>query len=193
MKKGLLIVVSGPSGVGKGTICNTLINKNKDIYMSVSATTRKPRNGEIHGKSYYFLSEEDFKQKIKNDEFIEYAKVFNNYYGTLKSVIMEKIEAGKNVLLEIDVQGALQVKEKYKEAVMIFILPPSLEVLKERIIGRGSENDKTLNIRLNEAQNEIDMLHNYNYSVKNADLKTACKQVEAIIIAETCKIKIKKQ
>ncbi|WDV47632.1 guanylate kinase [Clostridiaceae bacterium M8S5] len=189
MKEGLLIVVSGPSGVGKGTICKKLLAGFKGVNMSISATTRKPRDGEVHGKSYFFLSEDEFQEKIDNDEFIEYAKVYQNYYGTLKSVVMDMIEKGQNVLLEIDVQGAIQVKEKYEKAIMIFILPPSMKELKERIIGRGSENDESMNIRLGQAQSEIDMIHNYDYSVLNADLKTACKQVESIIIAETCKIR----
>jgi len=133
-KKGLLIVVSGPSGAGKGTICKEFLNSNQDVKISVSATTRKPRNGEVDGVNYFFISKDKFENMIGNNEFLEYARVYDNFYGTPKSAVLESLEKGEDVLLEIDIQGAKQIKEVYPEGVFVFILPPSLEELKNRIV-----------------------------------------------------------
>ncbi len=186
-KIGKLFVISGPSGAGKGTINKIVLDKRDDIVMSISATTRKPRTGEIDGKNYYFISEEEFKKRIENDEFIEWAKVYGNYYGTLKEEVSSILSKGKNVVLEIDIQGAQQVKDKYA-AVFVFILPPSLEVLKERVIKRGSETEQSLNIRMLEAKKEIAFIEKYDYFVINDDFYKASKQLESIIEAESLKV-----
>ena len=134
-RKGLLIIVSGPSGAGKGTICKELLKRDSGILVSVSATTRQPRNGEVDGVSYHFLSRDQFVGLIEEDGFLEHACVYDNYYGTPKDFVVDQISAGNNVLLEIDIQGALQVKKKYPEGVFVFILPPSMKTLKTRIEG----------------------------------------------------------
>ena len=135
MKRGFLIVLSGPSGCGKGTVADELFRRNDDIVFSVSATTRQARPGEVDGKNYFFLSEEEFLKRAKNDEFLEYASVHGHYYGTPKDFVTKRIEEGEIVLLEIDVQGALQIKQKMKEVVFIFLIPPSMEELKRRLVG----------------------------------------------------------
>ena len=142
-KQGLLIVISGPSGAGKGTICKELL-KDSNFFLSVSITTRQPRQGEVNGESYYFYSKEEFKRKIEEKDFLEYAEVYGNFYGTPKSKVMERLDRGEDVILEIDIQGALKVKENFEEGVFIFILPPSMEELKNRIINRGSETPESL-------------------------------------------------
>ncbi|MBU5454013.1 guanylate kinase [Caproiciproducens sp. MSJ-32] len=186
--KGVLIVISGPSGAGKGTICKKLIEKNKNIYLSVSATTRNPREGEIDGVNYYFLTKEEFERKVKENGFIEYAEVHGNFYGTPRVNVNKMLEEGKDVILEIDIQGALQVKENFKEGVFIFILPPSMEELKRRIIKRGSETEESLMTRFKNAYKEINYVSKYNYAVVNDTLELAVSKVEAIIAAEKCRV-----
>lgn len=185
--KGLLIVISGPSGAGKGTICKTLVEK-KDYYISVSATTRNPRAGEIDGKSYYFLTREDFIKKIESGDFLEHAEVHGNLYGTPKSSVLEKLDEGKDVILEIDIQGALKVKETYPDGVFIFILPPSMEELKKRLIGRGSETPESLLTRFNTAFKEINYISKYNYAVVNDEVNVAVEKIEGILLAERCRV-----
>ena len=182
--RGLLIVVSGPSGAGKGTICKSLLKKYSGIQMSVSATTRKPRDGEEHGVNYFFLEKEEFIKKIDKGEFLEHAKVYENYYGTPSDFVMDKINNGEDVLLEIDIQGALQVKEKYSEGVFVFILPPSMEELKNRIVGRGSETEETLKIRYSSAIDEISFIKDYDYYVINDKIDSATEKLLCIIEAE---------
>jgi guanylate kinase len=186
--KGLLIIVSGPSGAGKGTICKELINRDDSIVVSVSATTRKPRNGEVDGESYHFLDREHFESLIKEDGFLEHACVYNNYYGTPKKFVIEQITSGKNVLLEIDIQGALQVKKKYPEGIFVFVLPPSMETLKERIVGRGSETPESLEMRLSSAYSEIELIKNYDYFIVNDTVDYATDILQAIITAEKCRV-----
>lgn len=186
--KGVLVVISGPSGAGKGTICKAILNKNKNLHISVSATTRKPREGEVDGVSYYFLSEEEFLKKVDNNEFLEWAKVHGNYYGTPIANIHELLDEGKNVILEIDIQGALQVKKNFDEGVFIFIVPPTMEELKNRIIGRGSETPETLALRFETAYKEINYISKYNYCVVNDVVDDAVEKVENIILAEECRI-----
>lgn len=187
MEEGLLIVVSGPSGCGKGTICNELLKRNNNVNISISATTRKPRVGEIDGQSYFFVSEEKFKEMIENNEFIEYAHVHSNFYGTPKKFVLDKLGKGEDVLLEIDVQGALQIKKIYPKGVYIFILPPSMDELKDRIIKRGTETESDILKRLKTAYEELNYAKEYDYLVVNDELLDAVGKVESIITAEKCK------
>lgn len=186
--KGLLIVISGPSGAGKGTICKRFMEKNKDVVLSVSATTRVPRNGELEGINYYFMSKERFKEKIRDNDFLEYAEVYDNYYGTPKSNVEEMLNSGRDVILEIDIQGALKVKENSEEGVFVFILPPSMEELKQRIINRGSETQESLMKRFKSAYKEINFVSRYNYAVVNDEVEIAVEKLEAIICAEKCRV-----
>ena len=186
--KGLLIVVSGPSGAGKGTICKALLEKHDDLFISVSATTRQPRAGEVDGVNYHFITKEDFIKRVEQKDFLEYAEVYGNYYGTPKSKVEEMLNSGKNVILEIDIQGALKVKENFKEGVFIFILPPSMEELKQRIIKRGSETPESLMIRFKSAYQEINYISKYNYAVVNDIVDVAVSKIEGIITAEKCRV-----
>ena len=186
--KGNLVVISGPSGAGKGTICKALVERDKNLFVSVSATTRAPRKGEIDGVNYHFLTKEDFFDKVNKGEFLEHAEVYGNHYGTLKSNIEELLEAGKNVILEIDIQGALSVKENTKEGIFIFILPPSMEELKNRIVNRGSETKESLLKRFQSAYQEINYISRYNYAVVNDVVEQAVERVENIIFAEECRV-----
>lgn len=186
--KGLLIVISGPSGAGKGTICKRFMERNKNVALSVSATTRAPRVGEVEGVNYYFMSKEKFKEKINDNDFLEYAEVYDNYYGTPKSNVQEMLDSGKDVILEIDIQGALKVKENAEEGIFIFILPPSMEELKQRIINRGSETQESLMKRFKSAYKEINFVSRYNYAVVNDEVEVAVEKLEAIICAEKCRV-----
>lgn len=183
MRKGLLVVVSGPSGAGKGTICQALLEKTPLAY-SVSATTRKPRAGEVDGESYYFLSVEAFEKMIEKDELLEWAKVYDNYYGTPLKKVEEKLAAGEDILLEIDTQGAMKVREKFPEGVYIFILPPSLAELERRIRGRDTETEDVLQKRLAAAIDEIEAGKCYKYVVTNDEVDGAADSVCAILAAE---------
>lgn len=182
--KGLLLVISGPSGTGKGTVCKRLLEKNKDIFLSVSATTRKPREGEIDGVSYHFYDEDKFRNLIAKNQFIEWAAFCDNYYGTPKAPVVENIENGRDVMLEIEIEGAMKVRAKHPEGVYIFLFPPSIEVLEERLKGRGTETDEVIAKRLARAKEEFKMCTKYNYYVVNDDLEKAVEEIEAIIVAE---------
>ncbi|HCW03261.1 MAG TPA: guanylate kinase [Clostridium sp.] len=186
-QKGILIVLSGPSGAGKGTICKALL-ESADFWLSISATTRAPRVGEVHGKNYYFITKEEFEDRIKKDDFLEHAEVYGNYYGTPKGEALKAIEEGRDVILEIDIQGALKVKEAYPGGVFIFILPPSMEELKNRIIQRGSETPESLMTRFKSAYQEINYVSKYNYAVVNDTVESAVKKIQAIIVAEKCRV-----
>ena len=179
-KKGKLIVVSGPSGVGKDTVVNEYL-KNSNDHLSISATTRNPREGEKDGIDYYFLTKEEFEERIQKEDFLEYATYNNCYYGTPKSSVEEDLEKGINVILIIEVKGAFQIKDKIKDSVLIFIMPPSLEELKRRIKTRGKDTDEMINNRLIIAEEEIGLKHKYDYEIINDNLDNAVKELKEII------------
>ena len=187
-RNGLLLVVSGPAGVGKGSVDSALMSRNSNIRMSVSATTRSPRPGEIDGVHYFFKSEDEFKRMIEENAFLEYMHVFNmNYYGTPRSFVMDELASGRNVILEIDVQGAMQVKKAFSDAVLIFIAPPSMAELKTRLIGRGTEKPEEVEKRFATAFRELEAAEHYDYIVVNDVLEVAVNRVESIIEAEQCR------
>ncbi len=185
--KGLLIVLSGPSGVGKGTVCSALRKTDQDLVYSVSATTRKPREGEQEGINYFFKTKDAFEEMIKQDELLEWAEYVGNYYGTPRQFVNEQLQLGRNVILEIEVQGALKVKKSFAEAVFIFLCPPSLEELQQRIFHRGTETDESISNRMAVAKEEIHMMAHYDYVVVNDQVEAACHRISAIITAEHCK------
>lgn len=189
MSKGFLLVISGPSGSGKGTVCKHILERNEKLVFSVSATTRAPRRGEEDGVNYFFVDEESFKEMVENDEFLEYANVHGNFYGTPKKFVLEQIEKGEIVILEIDVQGALQVKESYPEAVFVFLLPPSMSELKNRIKKRGTESQEDIDLRFKNAFEELKFVDEYDYIVINDEVPEAVKKIETIIGAEKLKVK----
>lgn len=185
--KGLLIVLSGPSGVGKGTVCSMLRKLAPELVYSVSATTRQPRTGETEGVNYFFKSKEQFRSMIERDELLEYAEYVGNYYGTPRSFVNDTIHAGKDIILEIEVQGAMKVKERFPEGVFVFLMPPSLGELKNRIVNRGTETDDSIRNRLSVAADEIRLLEHYDYAVVNDRVELACERIKSIITAEHCK------
>jgi guanylate kinase len=184
MEEGLLVVISGPSGAGKGTICMQLLMEMSFLKVSVSATTRKPREGEKDGIDYFFIEEEEFLKRVKNNEFLEYAKVYGNYYGTPKEEVFKQLKAGKDIILEIDIQGALQVKKNYPMGVFIFILPPSLTELKNRIEGRGTDSKEVILRRMESAYDELNYAFQYDYVVVNDRVDIATEKIKHIILAE---------
>ncbi len=183
MKKGKFIVISGPSGVGKGTICNKLLNE-LNAWYSVSTTTRKPREGEVNGINYYFVTKDEFLKKIDEGEFLEYNYYNENYYGTSKKTVMDKMNEGINVFSEIDVNGARNIKKIFPDALLIYIAPPSMEALKERLIGRGTEPIDKINQRLKIAEEEMKQVSFYDHVVVNDDLDKATDEVRKIINKE---------
>lgn len=187
MKKGLLVVLSGPSGVGKGTVCSVLRQKMPELIYSVSATTRSPRQGEMDGVNYFFKTREQFEELIAKDAMLEYAEYVGNYYGTPREFVDKMIADGKDVILEIEVQGALKVKQKFSEGVFIFLLPPSLDELKQRIKGRGTETESVIDHRMSVAEQEIALLRHYDYAVINDEIDAACHRIQSIITAEHCR------
>lgn len=187
LKKGLLLVVSGPSGAGKGTICKELI-KDENIKYSISATTRAPRGSEENGKDYFFLSTEEFEQRINTDGFLEWAKVYDRYYGTPRDFVEEVIDDGKACILEIDVQGALKIRDSFPEAVLIFILPPSLSELYRRLKDRGTESEEQIQTRMSWVLGEIAQIEKYDYVIVNDDLAKAVTEARAIVEGEKCRV-----
>lgn len=184
---GKLFILSGPSGAGKGTICKALLAET-DLELSVSMTTRNPRTGETEGESYYFVSKEEFLRKIEASGFLEYAEVYGNFYGTPKQPVIDKLSAGTDVILEIDMQGALKVKENYPDGVFIFILPPSMSELRKRLTGRGTETAEAIEMRLGETLKELSYIDKYDYCVVNGQLEEAVARVKAIVVAEHSRV-----
>ena len=175
-----LFVISGSSGVGKGTVIKEFLKKHPDFKLSVSCTTRGMRLGEVHGENYFFLTQEEFKNCIQNDEFLEWAEFSGNHYGTKKSLVEECLKKGENLILEIDTKGALNVKKIMPEAVLIFIAPPSIEELEHRLRGRHTEDEETIQKRLNLVKTELERSKQYDYVVVNDDLERAIAEVESI-------------
>lgn len=186
--KGLLIVVSGPSGAGKDTICQKFIKENSNIWMSVSMTTRKPRPLEKDGVDYFFVSSEEFENKINDNTFLEYASYNDNYYGTPKDKVEEKLNEGKDVILVIDINGAINIKKIIPSALFIFIMPPDMETLKNRLIGRKTESKDKVVERFITAYNEVNNYKKYNYVVVNDKVEDAVNKVKSIIQSEKCRV-----
>lgn len=179
-----LFVISGSSGVGKGTVLKGFLNKNPNFMLSISCTTRTPRTGEKDGVNYFFLSKEEFQNCIDNDKFLEWAEFAGNRYGTKKKYINQCLDEGKDIILEIDTQGALQVKKQMPEAVLIFICPPSIETLENRLRGRHTEDEATIQKRLHEVKTELERSEKFDYKVINDDLEKAIAELEKVIIGE---------
>ena len=186
-KNGKLYVFTGPSGTGKGTILSQVLKQDKRLFLSVSATTRAPREGETHGKHYYFLDKQTFEDKINKGEFLEHAQYVGNYYGTLEEPVNEQLKSGNDVVLEIEVQGAMQIHEKRPDAVMIFVAPPSIEELERRLIGRGTENAEKIAARMKNAEEELKQSDKFDYIIVNDDLDCAIADLLAILRAERCR------
>lgn len=186
-RKGLLIIISGPSGTGKGTVLKLVKESCHFVKFSVSATSRKPREGEVDGINYFFKTEEEFKAMIDNNEFVEWVKYCDNYYGTPKKYIEDNINNGFDVILEIEVEGALNIKKQYPDAVTIFMLPPSFEELKYRIEGRGTEKNDVINKRLAKAKQELDFISQYEYVSINNNVEDSVREINSIMLAEKLK------
>lgn len=187
-RKGCLIVVSGPSGTGKGTVCSALLEKHKEIAYSISATTRQPRTGEVDGVNYYFLAKNVFEKMIEDGELLEWAEVYGNYYGTPLKKIQERLADGQDILLEIDTQGAMSVKEKFPDEIYIYIMPPSLKELERRLKTRGTDSAESIERRLKSAAGEMEIAERYNYIVVNEQVEQAVEQIAAIVDAEHCRV-----
>ena len=183
-QQGILIVVSGPSGAGKGTICKELLNSNPNLKYSISATTRQPRTGEVNGVNYLFITKDEFTGMIEGDELLEWAEVYGNFYGTPRQYVLDQLNKGYDVVLEIDTQGAMKVKEKFPEGVYIYILPPSLDELADRIHKRGTDSLEVIKKRLQCVNGELNQAHNYHYIVTNDQVPAAVEKIENIIVAE---------
>lgn len=188
MKKGLLIIVSGPSGAGKGTVMGKLLETGK-YALSISATTRKPREGEVDGKSYFFKTKEEFEKLIQNERLLEYACFCDNYYGTPLDYVQEQMDNGKNVILEIEVQGAMKVKKMLPDTVMIFMLPPSFDELRNRLINRGTETIEVIEKRMARAKEEVDLIENYDYVVVNKEVDDTALTIDKIVESEQNRVK----
>lgn len=187
-QEGLLLVISGPSGAGKGTVCKSLLHKCNSLQYSISITTRKPRGREQHGVNYFFSSVPDFENMIESNQLLEWAKVYDNYYGTPTEFVVDTLKSGQDVILEIDVEGAKQVFKTFPNGVFIFLLPPSMKELANRIYKRGTDSKEVIEKRLAAAQGEIDQLINYNYVVLNDEVEKATEKIKSIIVAEKCKV-----
>ena len=190
-KHGLLIVLSGPSGAGKGTICQELLRQMPNLRYSVSSTTRYPRPGEVEGIHYYFRPRQEFEAMLARDELLEWAEFCDNYYGTPRFAVEQAIQEGLDVILEIEIQGALQIKKRFPQGVFTFIVPPSLDVLSERIHKRGTETEEVIQKRLATATQELGYVSEYDYVVINDEVPVAVNKLKSILIAEKCRVKRK--
>lgn len=188
-RRGLLFVISGPSGVGKGTIVKQLMAARPELKLSCSVTTRAPRPGEVEGVNYFFRSAEEFQRMLAAGELLEYAQFGSNAYGTPRRFVEEQLESGHDVVLEIEIQGAIQVKERWPNAVFIFVLPPTMEELEARLVNRRTEAEEALRARLAAARVELNYLPMYDYELVNDDLDQAVNTIQAIILAEHCRVK----
>ncbi len=188
MPRGLLIVVSGPSGVGKNTVISDLFNYLPNLNYSISATTRTPRQGEIDGKNYFFLSDSEFTQRIAAGDFLEWAQVYRHYYGTPRSYVEKMLTGGLDLVLDIDVQGAAQIKKALPEAILIFLAPPSLSELKMRLMGRKTELEAEILLRLTNIDKELQAVPEYDYFIVNREIDLTCRQIECIIQSERLKV-----
>lgn len=186
-QKGILFILSGPSGVGKGTVRKALFEQSTDLRYSISMTTRDPREGEVDGVDYFFKSRDEFEKLISEGQLIEHAEYVGNYYGTPRQYVEKTLNEGKDVFLEIEVQGALKVRENFPEGVFVFLIPPSLEELKDRIVSRGTETEDKVKNRLLAAKEEIDMMDAYDYVVVNDQINNAVTKVKSIVASEHCK------
>lgn len=187
-ERGILFVLSGPSGAGKGTVCKALMGRLSDMCVSISVTTRSPRVGEQHGVNYFFRTREQFQEMIASRELLEWAEVYGNFYGTPRAFVEERLNAGMDVILEIDIQGAMQVKETYPQGVFIFLIPPSATELEARILGRGTETEDSFQQRFTAAREELEKMRAYHYVVVNDVVVAACERIESIITAEHCSV-----
>ena len=186
MNKGSLFVITGPSGAGKGTVLKEVIKNLDRLYFSVSATTRKPREGEVDGVHYHFMTKERFESLIADDRFLEYAQYAENYYGTPLDPVLEQLEQGNDVILEIELQGALQVKKRMPQAVLVFIAPPSFEELEDRLRGRGTETEEVILRRLAIARQECENMHQFHYVVVNDQVTDAADRLRAVMLSRRC-------
>ncbi len=180
-QRGILVVVSGFSGSGKGTLMKTLLEKYDNYALSISATTRQPRAGEENGREYFFVTKEQFQEMIREDQLIEYAQYVDNYYGTPKAYVEKQMDAGKDVILEIEIQGALKVKEQFPETLLVFIMPPSAEELKRRLVGRGTETEEVIQSRLERAVKESEGIERYDYLLVNDDVERCSEEMHRLI------------
>lgn len=183
-QRGILVVVSGFSGAGKGTLMKELLRRYDNYALSISATTRKPREGEVHGREYFFVEEEEFEKMIGEDRLIEYARYVDHYYGTPRDYVMSQMEAGKDVILEIEIQGALKVKEKFPETLLIFVTPPSAEELKRRLVNRGTETPEVIDARMKRACEEAEQMDRYDYLLVNDEIGQCTQELHRLIQAQ---------
>ena len=188
-RRGILFIISAPSGTGKTTLCKQLTSTVPGLWHSISYTTRKPRAGEEHGREYFFIGETEFQQMVDRNEFVEWARVYSHLYGTPRKILIDQMEQGIDVLLEIDVQGAIQVKKKFEDAVSIFILPPSMQVLRSRLQNRASDTPEEILRRLQKVKEEVWSYREYAYVVRNEDLSQSLHELESVFLAERLKTK----